>query len=295
MRKLLTSFFLLLVIFGVLLFLSKNLILRVAFESAVGALTGFDTKVRSFKLDLLKGAAHIEGLTLFNPDEFEQRIFADAPELYFQIDIPALLKKEKTHINELRIALRELNIEKDERGISNISLLTSLGKPKSKAAPSARSVSPQPKMPFQLDRLELTIRRVSYNDRSSMVPKKLSVDMRVERQVFEGITDPKSIVNIILMKVVTATPFGNLGIDSAELQNQLKSSVLTARQFGEKVFVETGSQIVGRTSIVGKKLYGEGKETFGQVGETAKEEFTSLFGKLRSKLDSAPSSEPQQK
>lgn len=296
MRKFLTSFLFLVVAAGALLFLAKDLIAKVVFESAVGALTGFDAKVGSIRLDPVNGIVQLEGLVLFNPYEFEQRIFADAPELYLQIDIPALLKKERTHINEIRIAIRELNIEKNERGVSNISLLTSLGKSSKtqQMAPSQPAVQ-KPKMPFQLDRLVLTMRKVSYNDRSGIVPKKLSMDMRVEGQVFEGITDAKSIVNIILMKVVTATPFGNLGINQIELQNQLKSSVLTARQFGEKVFLETGTQIVGRTGIVGKKLVGEGKETFGQVGETAKEELTSLFGKFRAKLENSSSSEPQQR
>lgn len=241
------------------LFLAQDLLARTIFESAVEAVTGFDAAVRSLRLDLFQGEIHLKGLTLLNPYEFEERVFADVPEIYLQMDLPSLLKKEKTHVRELRLEIRELNLEKNREGVSNVSRLTSVKK-------SSQSV------PFQLDRLELTLRRVSYHDRSSLVPKKLSVDMRVERQVFEGIRDPQSVVNLILMKLLTVESFGNLGINSAELEDQLRTSVRTARDFGEKVFTATRAE-----------------ETFSQLQGTAKEKVTGLFGALRSRLESDPS------
>lgn len=251
--------FILVLILGVVAFLAKDWLIKEVFASAVQTLTGFDAKAKGLRVDLGKAAFHLEGLILLNPGEFEERIFADVPEIYLRMNLIPLLRGERTHINELRLYIRELNIEKTKTGVSNVSLLTSVKKSGPPSTPSAKKKS----MPFQLDRFELSLRKVSYHDRSSLVSKKLSLDMHAEKLVFEGIQDPKSIINIILMKIMSATPFDNLGINTAEIKNQLRSSVKTVRDFGERVFR---------------------KETFGQVGSAAKEEVSNLFGKFRAKI-----------
>jgi len=269
---------------GALVFFAKDAVAKMIFTSAVRGLTGLPTQVEKLQLDLLQGVFQVEGLVLLNPYEFEERIFADSPEIYFQMDLPALFKGEKIHIHEIRLNLRELNVEKNERGVSNLSQLTALAK---SGRRKEASPSPQKKIPFQLDRFELTLRRVSYRDRSGVVPKKLSVDAHVEKQVFEGITDAKTILRIILMKAVSESPIGNLGVNAAELQNQIKRGVRSTREFGVKLYEDARSaEITQKTGEAGKKVYTAGKEKVGEVGAAAKEEITGLFGKIRSKIDS---------
>lgn len=281
MRKAILTLFFLTVILGGLLFLSREWLVKNVFASAVRALTGFDTEIESLRLDLGDAILHVEGLTLYNPSGFEEPIFASAREIYLRLDLPALLKKERFRIRELRLDIKQLNIEKTKAGVSNVSLLKSVGRPKVReeaGPPKPKPVTPRPKLPFQLDRLVLTLRRVSYYDRSLMVSKKLSVDMHINQQIFEGITDPKSIVNIVLMKALTAAPFGNLGVSPAELQNQLAEGMRTVRDIGGRIVMEAGPQVVGKAEGVGKK-----------VGSVAVEEIGNLWGKLRSKVNAYPS------
>ncbi len=283
MKKRLTFLILLIVGTSALVFVAKDWILKQAFVSAVKTLTGFDTEIRRLRLDLVNGIVHLEGLRLINPAEmgFVGKIFGDAPEIYLEMDLAALLKKERVHFRELRLDVSQLNIEKNRHGVSNISLLN----PVQRSEIKEEVTLPEKKMPFQLDRFELTLRRVSYNDRSGIVPKKLAVDMHVDKQVFEGITDAKSIVQIIVMKVISASPLANLGVNVADLQNQLKDKVRTAREVGKKIYREAKVDVVAaKTTEVGKQVLGEGKETLGQVGGAAKNRLTSLWGKAREKV-----------
>ena len=284
--KLIAFLLILLLVVGGFVVAAKDAIAKLAFVSAVEGLTGFDTTVGSLHFDFAKALIHLEGLTLLNPPQYEKRVFAEVPEIYFQMDLPALLRKERVHIQELRLSVQELNIEKTPQGVSNISLLTSVKKSQKKTAAAPPPSAKKKGLPFRLDRLELTMRRVSYNDRSSLVPKKIGLDVHVQNQVFEGIEDPKSIVNIILMKVMRIAPLENLGVNPAEIQNQLKSSVQTLGDLGGRVLTEGGAQLTEKGEVVGSTIYETGKETAAQVGSAAKEEIGNLFGKLRSKITS---------
>jgi len=270
MRKIAALFVLFLAVGGASFFLFKHWIVKEVFASTVRTLTGFGTTIQDLQLDFIKGRFRLEGLLLMNPPStgFTGEIFAEAPEIYLEIDLAALFKKEKIHIRELKLDIDQLNIEKNGLGVSNISLLNPVKKAE-REEKRGRTDRPGKKMPFQLDRLELTLRRISYHDRSGIVPKKLAVDMHINRQVFEGIRDPKAIINIIVMKVISAAPFGNLGIDPAAIKGQLTSTVKTARDLGERVFKETGTELVEK---------GE------EVGASTREKASELWGRLKQKI-----------
>lgn len=230
MRKFLVFLLLLVLALGFLLFLSKDWIVRGIFESAVQTLTGFKTRIGALRLDLQKGVLTVEDLVLFNPESFEGRVFAEVPQIDLAIDLPGLLKREKIYIYDLRLVIEELHLEKNPAGISNVSLLKSVAKPGKGREASDEGVARQkPKLPFYVERLELTLRRVSFHDRSGVVPKKLAVDLRIERELFYGIGDPSSIIHLILMKLFKNTSFGNLGVNTAEIEKRLKASITAAQ------------------------------------------------------------------
>ena len=266
----------------VFLFVARDWVLKTALASAVQKLTGFEARIQKLDLNLAKGVFQAEGLTLLNPPQFKERVFADVEELYLHLDLAGLLKKERTRLYELRLYLRELHLEKDRQGISNVSLLTSLGKSRrahfsvpydAEAGPSVKKSAP----PFYLDRLELSLRKVSYHDRSSLVPKKLAFDLRIEKQVFEGITDPASIVNVILMKVITGAPLGELGLDPRQLEARLKGTMGKAL---DKTLGYGGKILSQAPEAVSKRVEG----TVSEVQSVAKKKASALLGKLWAEL-----------
>ncbi len=261
MKKLLIFFILLIF---VLVFFLGNWIAKEIFESVVARLTGFKTVAAEFDLNPFKGTVHIERLTLFNPRGFEQRVFASIPEIDLAIDLPAAIKKERTRIYLLKLAIEELNIENSRAGVSNISLLRSAkAKEKPEAAKGASPKEEKKPVPFYLDRFELTLRRVSYRDQSKLIPANVALDMKIEGEVFEGIDSPAAIVNLVLLKVVTRSPFGNLGLDPSALQEKLEKTVSKTLTVGEELLKE-------KTTVLAEKAESRISGILGKVKNTLK-------------------------
>lgn len=264
MRKFLVFLFLAVVSAGAILYFSKEWLLKAALESGIRSLTGFDSSIRALEVSPSRGTLETKGLTILNPDLFRERIFADIPEFYIHLD-PSTLLKGRPHLYEIKLHIRELNIEKDKQGISNISRLTSVKK----------SGQKKPSAPINLDRLELTLGRVSYRDDSSLVPRRLSIDMGIEHQVFEDIRDPNAIVHLILLKVIKSAPFVNLGVSPRDLEATLKGTMGKTFAVGDTVF-STAPNAASRKA--------EGM--FNQVQDSALDQVGGLFGKFKSKLQS---------
>ncbi|MFA6601097.1 MAG: hypothetical protein WCU74_08825, partial [Candidatus Omnitrophota bacterium] len=227
MKKFFSTLLLLIVILVAALFVAKDLVIKVAAETAVTAVTGFKTEIGYLKYQF-PSTLEIRDLKILNPQGFEQPVFTQIPEIFVSVNLKQILKGQAIHLPEIRFALQEVNLEKNKAGVSNISLLSSAAQkgqgtagPKQPAGPAKQGKA----MPFQLDRFELTIRNIRYQDRSMVVPVNLVTDLKVEKQVFENITDPQALVNLILLKIVNGTSFGNLGISPDLLQNGLTGAM----------------------------------------------------------------------
>lgn len=335
MKKFLTALFLLVIAACGIVYAARETLLRLGLETAVTRLTGFETKVGDIRLDLYPTMVHLQNLKIYNPKTFKKDIFADIPEIYIEPDLAAILKKESLHIREVRFAVREINVVKDEKGVSNLQMLSSVGqaaKGKTETKPQTAAPKREAALPFKLDRLELTLRKVSFEDHSEalsgkMIPKTLSaginrgmiyknvsVDLNVDRQVFQNITDPKAIVNVVLMKILYGTTFGNvLGLDPTALAKDLTKDVSASADALKQTateFLKTGQTIVKDPMGTAKGVLNDATQTVsvdnlsqttGQiVGETeatvketlgqAKQELTGLFGKLKSKVNSQSAS-----
>lgn len=273
MKKFLITSILVLCAVGAVLFLSKDLLLKAALGSVVKRLTGFDTSIRTFRLEPGKGIVALEGLTLLNPYRFEERIFADIPEIYLQVDFPNLIRRRIVHIQELKLNIREINVEKDPQGTSNILAAT-----KEKEKKEEKEKTKPASQNFYLDRLELTLRKVSYRDRTGIVPR-VTLDMRIEKEVLEGINDPQAIVNLVLMKVVKGSPIGNLGLSPQALKDQLDRTSETAFAMGDVLFSKAPTAITSRAETA-----------IQTTAEQAKERVTGFLGKLRPKSTQTESS-----
>lgn len=276
MKKLLIFFLLLILLSGFVIAKVGDWIIQGIFSGMITRFTGFKTAANSLHLDFSRGTIHVQGLVLLNPELFQERIFADIPEIYLEMGLPALLKRERIYLKRLRLVIRELNIEKNKQGISNISLLLPAKPKKEKSSPPFSSSEPQERktaLPFYLDQLELTLRQVSYYDQSKLVPAKVSLDMRIEREIFQGIENPASIVNLILLKVLTRSPLGNLGLDPSELSATLEKTVQKTLMAGEEF-------LKGQTTVIARKA----GTALNQVEEVTREQLSEILGRVKTRL-----------
>ncbi len=193
---------------SILVFLTKDWILKIGMEQAVTRLTGFKTQVRALKYDL-PSTIRVQDLEILNPPGFEAKVFAKVPEVYISFFAGEFLQGKGVRFGEIRLFVREVYIEKNSNGVSNVELLNLSGYgPKQLWLFAKRT-------PFLVERLELTLRNVSYEDYSAAAaasgsPYKYSADLNVENRVYLKIHDPQTLVNLVLFEILRHATFKKL-------------------------------------------------------------------------------------
>lgn len=288
MVRVLFRIFLFVVLAAFIFFFLGNWLLARASETIVEKVTGFPTHISSLKFNL-PNSIHIKGLQINNPSGFQKKLFAEIPEIYVNLDVPALIKKDAIHLREIRLDLQQVNIEKNVSGTSNIGLLSALAKKKStEEKPAAESAQ----MPFLLDKLVLSIRKVSYADASGIIPTNVATDLHIQAEEFTNIKSPLVLVNLIIYKIIKGTTFGNLGIDTAFLD----SSVAGAFQLGSDVvklgttLTHDAANILSTHLTTAQEVSDRALNTASSTANTAKKKVTGILGGIKNQVYNPSSS-----
>lgn len=304
MGKIIGSILGILILLAVVVVVGRNTILKVAIEQSVTRVTGFKTTVQEIKYDL-PSTILIKGLDIKNPKGFEAETFVNIPEIYASLNAGELISAKKVHLPEVRLNIQEVHIEKNAEGVSNVELLSSVGgKPAAAGKPAPAKPAPTGKQevtPLQLDKLVLTIRDVSYEDRSGLIGKaplpgkKLAVDVNVKEEVFMNITDPKALVNLILAKILNSATLGRiLDIDPKQLLGDNAQQILNSGQqlltenaaklgdvAGQASSMVTNSEVTKKAEALVGDSAATAKNVLGNTTTAAKDQVSGLFGKLK--------------
>lgn len=284
-KKILGFLVLTIIAAAVLLVVFRNQVIQFVMARAVTQVTGFPTTVGGVKYNF-PADIEITGLHIENPAGFKEKVFADIPEIYLNFSLEEFLKKERTHIRELRLNIQQINIERNAEGVTNLQKLSSVGK---STAPGGQTVEkePAPKepaMPFLLDKFVLTMRKVSFKNNGPVVPGLpaaggAAVDMNVNQEVFTNITDPLVLVNVVVMKIIYGTTFGNLlGLNPKELLGKgLDSAFASGGQLLNSASGMVTKELGGLTSKAGSVLPGEVNQAAGKLSGGV----SGVFGKLK--------------
>ncbi len=240
------------------LFLARNLIIKGMVETGVGVVTGLSLRMKSLDISLLKNYVQIEGLQLFNPKNFPDKVMVDLPEIYIECDLAALMKK-KLHFPEIRIHLREFAVIKNENGQLNLDSLKPVQAQKQAPVGSAGETPV-----IAIDRLELVIERVVFKDYSSggdplrrgePLVHEFNVNLH-ER--YERITNPESLVNLIVFKALANTTIANLThFDVGILKGPLNDTLATSTKLAGGAISKAGgvfSQVTGEAPDMAKNV-----------------------------------------
>ena len=259
------------------LFFGKNMIIKTSVTAGVRAMTGLKLSIRSMDIGIFKTRIGINGLQLYNPPGFVDELMIDLPEIYVDYDLGAFMKG-RTHLEEVRINLKEFIIVKNEAGELNLDSLKVV-----KAAEEKETIDEgkngETKMPeLQIDVLELRIDKVVYKDYSKGTPPKVKEYNVNINERFENITDPKTIVRLIIFKALKNTAIARLAnFDLGKLQKGLTDTI--------KKTTEMALETPGRAIEVGKEAGGKIKETARETVEKAADIIKKLlpFGKKEDK------------
>ena len=103
----------------VIVFLSRDTILRLVVEHNIRQQTGMEAEIGKFHFGLAEPVVEIKNLQLYNTKEFGGTPFLSIPEIHVEYDRDAL-KRNEIHITLLRFNLGELDVVKGQDGQTNI-------------------------------------------------------------------------------------------------------------------------------------------------------------------------------
>lgn len=265
------------------LFYGKNMIIKTSVTAGVRAMTGLKLSIRSMDIGIFKTLIGIKGLQLYNPSGFEDELMMDLPEIYVDYNLGAFMKG-KTHLEEVRLNLKEFSVVKNEAGGLNLDSLKVVEAEEEEEEVIDEDKREGSKMPgLQIDVLELKIDKVVYKDYSKGTPPKVKEYNVNINERFENITDPQSFGRLIILKALKNTAIASLAnFDIGKLQKGLTETVRkttemaletpgkaveVGKEAGEKV-KETAKETVEKAADTIKKILPSRlNESFGQVGK----------------------------
>ena len=200
MKKLITIVFILFAIIAV----TKNLVTKIVISVGVQAITGLELNIKSVNIGIFETLISIKDLKIFNPDGFEERFMADAPEIYADYNIEDLLKK-KIHFSEIRLDLKELVVIKNRDGELNVNSLKVVKKKQ-----SVRAKAGHKRSNLEIDVLQLKIGKVTYKDYSSgRTPKVREYNININER-YRDIKDSRTFARLVLFKALVNTGISNI-------------------------------------------------------------------------------------
>jgi len=167
----------------------------------------------------------IQGLKIYNPSGFKDRLLADIPRVYVAFDLPAFFKGQ-VHLPKLELEVRELDVILNEKGKLNVnSLALLLPKPSAAKPPE-----------IKIGELRVIISKVAYKGYFPMVGvKSQEFDPKID-ETFYNVTDPSKVAGQILEKILSRIGIENLSnygkgaVQKAVEQAGLSSEAGTAVQ-----------------------------------------------------------------
>ena len=232
------------------LFFGKTVVIKTSVTAGVRAMTGLKLSIRSMDFGIFKTLIGINELQLYNPSGFVDKLMIDCPEIYVDYDLGAFMKG-RTHLEEVRLNLKEFIVVKNEAGELN---LDSLKVVKEEEVIDKDKKEKSKTRELQIDILELRIDKVVYKDYSKGTPPKVKeYNVNIDDR-FENITDPKTFGRLIIVKALKNTTIASLtNFDLGKLQRGISGTV---RKTAEKAL-----ETPGRAIEIGKDAGEKARET----------------------------------
>ncbi len=194
--------------------LLKDAFITLYLEKAIQNSTGLSLKISGLRTTILQGRADIEGLKLFNPRQFKDRVMLELGRIYMDYDYGALLRRN-IHLNELDIELKEFMVVKDEKGELNLSSLRVV---KYNKAPKNKKAAPKSGLfTLKINKLHLRIGKVVYKDYTHGKSPRVKVYNINMNETFRNIKDIHNLISLVMLKALSKTDIGLLAGFNLEL------------------------------------------------------------------------------
>jgi uncharacterized protein involved in outer membrane biogenesis len=250
-----------------LLLIFKNVLIKTAVEQGTKRTTGLELVIGDMNVGLLASKVDITDMQLLNPAGFPDKVMIDIPKFLVDVELASFFKK-RAHVQTLALDLKELMVVRNKDRKLNLSALKSVSekqkkvkKPVDQKERKKKKEAPQ----VTIDTLVLKIGKVVYKDYSwGAKPLTKTFTIGID-EVYHDITDPKKLVNLIIVRALQKTNIAqlanfDLGSLKADVGDTLKTVESAATEAGqkeledlEKSATEEAEKAVGEDVIKGLK------------------------------------------
>ena len=206
-----------LVVLGIVLFLTRNVIARKSVEYGARKITGFPLTLGSVDLELFSSKVDVHELRLMNPPEYQEQMFVDMPELYVDYRLPSMFSGVP-HVNDMLINIKQLVIVKNKTD-SNVQKLKGILLP-----PGSTSSTR-----YAVDKLRIHVGTVTIKDYSRPKPYARDIKLNLDR-TYNHITDSTDITRLVLLTVLGNVHLPDIGINANDLKKNLADATTQAGQ-----------------------------------------------------------------
>ncbi len=216
--------------------LTKEMVIQNWIEDAFEKHLNLKVKIQEVYFDVFSISLDLDGLHVLNPPNFGRHWLMNAPAVMMQFEVAPLLKR-KLRIKQMTLDILEVNIVKDANGEVNLNTINRFGLENGK--------------PYYLDikRLDLSIRRVTYQDFTMSVPVKV-YDLNLKHMQFENVKTLEDISGLIAAKIFERIGVSQIGVTKEDLAKHPESlnPILQAGTFLGDVIRTLKEVIPGDTS-----------------------------------------------
>lgn len=189
MKKLGLILLAILVVLFFLVITARNMIVKSIMEKGVNESVGQKITVGDVDVGITGTEIKFDKLEIYNPSGYTDKLLADVRELYIDYALMDIIKGF-IHLPELKIGIKEMNVEKDKNGVLNLEHF------KGKKEGAKPEVENKEGKKFLINKMDLEIDTIRYRDNTKTPPelKELQIDFR---KTFNNIDSAEVIINEI--------------------------------------------------------------------------------------------------
>lgn len=180
----------------------KNIFVKRLIEKGIKSAVGLDITIKDLDVSPFGTHLKIEGLTVNNPEGFEEREMVYIPQIMIVCDPVEYLRNKKIYFYLFDINVQRLTIVKNKEGRVNIKEIACL---EDEPGGEGNSVS------FDIEILKLTLTDIYYiNHQHGSTPLRKKYHVNIKDAMFSKVDSSEDIVRLVVLRVLSDTEIGRL-------------------------------------------------------------------------------------
>lgn len=192
MKKFILAVFVILAVLLIGVIFARNIIVKSLLEG--GIKNSIDQKITIGNVDvgIFEAKARFDKVEIYNPEGYKEKLLADVHELYIKYALADIIKGY-VHLPELKIDIKEMNVEKDSAGVLNLEHFA----PRTKGAEKKKKEKEEEK--FLINKMDLEIDKIRYRDNTKTPPDEKEFDINFKR-TFTNVDS----INVVISEIKKA-------------------------------------------------------------------------------------------